>query len=112
MMKVKAGQLITYRWLQVARACPQQATRFKNVFPNGAKLCTRNLNYARSKRLNTRWFIEKILGFYSDSMTSRTRWHKLAEYSGVNPRVQQWTKEMAPKIHAAFIRILKEWYPE
>ena len=100
----REGTLITHRWLEKQLACAIQASRFKNLYPNGMKVNTRNLNKARTQGLNVRWLVERVL-------TIEERYEKLRLYSGANPLVQVWTKEMAPKLHAAFIKILKERGP-
>ena len=93
--------LITTEWLKSEFACPHQVGRFKNVYPKGMRINTRNLNIARSKyRLNTRWLIETIL-----------KWGEIDEIyrqAGIHRYKVKWTKKDAGRLHSAFIKILKE----
>ena len=98
---IRPGFLITSEWLEKERACPHQQSRFKNVYPKGMRITTRNLNIARSKyRLNTRWLIETIRDYVELT--------KMRKYSGINPCKVQWTKEDSRLLHSAFVKVLKE----
>ena len=99
---IQSGFLVTSEWLREEKACKQQVTRFRNVYPKGLKITTRNLNTARSTyRLNTRWLIETILDW--------NEWTRLLyKYTGANPRIWKWEKKNARLFHSAFVRILKE----
>ena len=99
--KVRAGDLITAEMLESSGACAQQLGRFKNVYPKGVRLNTRNMNTARSKyKLSTMYLIYIVA-----SHVELERMHKLA---GVSKYKQVWTKDDARLIHPAFIKVLKE----
>ena len=98
---IRPGFLITSHWLERNGACVQQLGRFKNVFPNGMRLNTRNLNIARSKyRLNTRWLIETVISHWSER-------EEMGKIAGVNESQVQWTAKDAQLLHPAFIKVLK-----
>lgn len=99
---IRPGFLITSEWLEDKQACRQQVGRFKNVYPKGMQLNTRNLNIARSKyRLSTQWLIQSVLDW--------DEWGRLLyKYSGVNARKVKWTAKDAKLLHSAFLRVLKE----
>ena len=99
--KMRAGDLITHKFLQLTGACAQQLGLFKSVYPKGVKLNTYNLNTARSKhRLSTMYLIFRIA-----KHSELQRMYKLA---GVNKHKERWTAADARKIHPAFIKVLKE----
>ena len=99
---IRPGFLITTEWLKSEYACPHQVGRFKNVYPKGMRINTRNLNIARSKyRLNTRWLIETILGVWYERK-------RMGDIAGVDPYKGKWTKKDAGLLHSAFIEVLKE----
>ena len=98
---IRPGFLITSEWLEKERACPHQRGRFKNVFPKGMRITTRNLNLARTKyRLNTRWLIELVLRPYEE-------FNILKDISGVRAQKAKWTAKDARLLHPAFIKVLK-----
>ena len=97
---IRPGFLITSEWLEKEMACPHQRGRFKNVFPKGMRITTRNLNLARTKyRLNTRWLIELVLKY--------EEFYVLEDMSGVRPGKTKWTAKDARLLHSAFIKVLK-----
>lgn len=98
---IRSGFLITDRWLGIKNACPRQRERFKNVYPKGMRLNTRNLNVARSKyRLNTRWLVDVILNYDEEK--------EMYIYADITLFKILWTTEDTKLLHSAFIKVLGE----
>ena len=98
---LRAGDLITAKMLQVSGACAPQLGRFRNVYPKGVRLNTRNLNEARSKYgLST--------GYVIFSVATYRELDRISELTGVGSLTMPWRKDKARLIHSAFIKVLKE----
>lgn len=98
---LRAGSLVTAEMLVSVRACPSQLGRFRNVYPKGVRLGTRNLNTARSKYGLSTMFLIYIIVTYDEL-------DRMFELSGVRKYKDRFSADEARLIHSAFIKVLKE----